>query len=178
MVPLSILFNKSKTLSLDFSFCLTTSDLNYLLHDENGMNDECMDFWWDKVQQASPELQETSDGLIFLCPSVMHLVSTLESIDDVEDALSDLNLSRKGLILMPINDHAETKCGGTHWALLCYIREQNQFRLYDTYRDHNLSVAVRVTNRISKIISADPGTDSERFLALIRFAGFHARSSY
>ena len=106
-MPLSILFNKSKTLSLDFSFCLTTSDLNYLLHDENGMNDECMDFWWDKVQQASPELKETSDGLIFLCPSVMHLVSTLESIDDVEDALSDLNLSRKGLILMPIRPRGD-----------------------------------------------------------------------
>ena len=106
-----------------------------------GINDECIDFWWDKVQQLSPECQESEEGVIFICPSAMYMVNTTDNLENLGEILADLNLHRKGLILMPVNDYlSNTASGtarGTHWSLLCYIRTQNQFRLYDSLGRHN-----------------------------------------
>ena len=156
-----ILFNASKQESLNYSFCLKDSDFQYIMDESLGINDECIDFWWDKVQQLSPECQESEEGVIFICPSAMYMVNTTDNLENLGEILADLNLHRKGLILMPVNDYlSNTASGtarGTHWSLLCYIRTQNQFRLYDSLGRHNQEAAYLAYARLSPIINASGG---------------------
>ena len=107
--------------------------------------------------QLFPKLKETDDGMIFVCPSVMHMLNFL-SIGDL-GALTDLQLDKKKLVLMPINNNQQTSVGGTHWSLLCFLRSENAFYYYDSYKDLNLECAQRTSEKISYLL----GTKSPSF---------------
>ncbi len=129
--------------TIHHTFQLCDDDLQ-LLKPHGWLNDQCIEFWWDHVVQFNPKLRETEDGLIFMCPSVMHMVKFLTEEDF--GVLGDLKLKTKNLILMPINNNQTENVGGSHWALLCFHRSENTFYFYDSCQNLNLECA--------KIISA------------------------
>ena len=155
---MSVILEIKNRTNLNHSFCLTDYDIDCGLNAAGGMNDECMEFWWDKVQQCSQEFQERDDGLIFVSPSAMHLVNILKGDDELHCSFSNLALQRKGLIMMPVNDYKGINTsGGTHWALLCYIRQENEFRFFDSFADHNKAMAQCAATRLAPIIGANGG---------------------
>jgi sentrin-specific protease 8 len=145
----------------NYNFCLLDHDVTSFVNEKEGMNDELMDFWWDHLLQANPDLQESANGLIFLSPSVVHLIDILGDDKELNNALEDLNLREKGLVMLPINDHPGLTPGGTHWALLCYNRSMNHFRFYDSLNDRNLDSAMRVAERLLPILGSASGSTME-----------------
>jgi sentrin-specific protease 8 len=127
------------------SFQLCDDDLQ-LLKPDGWLNDQCIEFWWDHVVQFNPKLRESEDGLIFICPSVMHMVKFLTADDFV--VLEDLKLNKKNLILMPVNNNQSEDVGGSHWALLCFHRLENKFYFYDSCKNLNLGCAKAITEKM------------------------------
>jgi sentrin-specific protease 8 len=154
---ISMLFSENKRQHLIFTFCLKETDTESVLDESIGMNDECIDFWWEKVEQVSPQHRESLHGAAFICPSAMYFINSTESMEVIQQTLKDLRLDQKELIVMPVNDNSGDICGGTHWSLLCYHRAQNQFRMYDSLGRKNEFAAARTCSRISPIIGAHQG---------------------
>ena len=98
--------------------CAGSDDL-VLTQPNEWLNDQCIEFWWDHVVQFFPQLKEGEDGIIFVCPSVMHMLNFLEP-GEAESVLNDLKLDKKDLVIMPINNNQQNSVGGSHWALLCF----------------------------------------------------------
>jgi sentrin-specific protease 8 len=131
--------------SISPSFQLCDDDLQ-LLRPHGWLNDQCVEFWWDHVVQFNSKLRETDDGLIFICPSVMHMMKFLTAEDF--GVLGDLKLNKKNLVLMPINNNETEGVGGSHWALLCFHRSENRFYFYDSCNNFNLGCAKAVTGKM------------------------------
>jgi sentrin-specific protease 8 len=137
------------------SFQLCDDDVQ-LLKPQGWLNDQCIEFWWDHVIQFDPALQETEDGLIFVCPSVMHMVKFLSANDF--GILGDLKLNRKQLVLMPLNNNQSDDVGGSHWALLCFLRSENKFYFYDSCKNLNLECAKVIAEKMVGPLKVDIAT--------------------
>ncbi len=50
--------------------------------------------------------------------------------DIVAESIAALQLGQYAYVLLPLNDHASTEApGGSHWALLVYVRDAQTFYL-------------------------------------------------
>ena len=54
--------------------------------------------------------------------------------EDLIDLFGPLKLEQKEIIFMPLNDNTDKfkVMGGSHWALLVYFRNANEFHYFDS----------------------------------------------
>lgn len=113
---------------------LRESDVD-LLDEQCWVNDNVIWFW---MQYMENELYASRrDSLAFVGPDVAQLVK-LGAALNVDQVLKSLELERKELIMLPVNNCQEFDIpGGCHWSLLAYNRPRKIFEHYDSSKGHN-----------------------------------------
>lgn len=94
---------------------------------------------------------DSTDGILFLNPSVCHAVKLSA---DFSYLLNPLNLTDKSVIFAPINNNMNPEEeGGSHWSLLIYVKECSSFFYYDSSSCSNTEAAQVVCTKLAKYIS-------------------------
>jgi sentrin-specific protease 8 len=79
-----------------------------------------------------------SNKVLFMNPSTMILLAFIEDPHELAEALSDLQLSKRDLVFIPINNNSDvTQAGGSHWSLLIFERHHNTFYYLDSAHEMN-----------------------------------------
>jgi sentrin-specific protease 8 len=86
------------------------------------------------------------NNMCFIPPAITFWASM---VDDASDAVGPLELEKKNLIFIPINDSESDTGGGSHWSLVIYDREIDTFNYYDSMGTHNLSAARRMVRKLA-----------------------------
>jgi len=99
---------------------LYDDDLRLLLP-KRWLNDAVLTFW---AEFLSIDRFSDTDQIAFLHPSVVLMTAFEDDPDDLADALKGLELSKRALILLPINDSEDVTrpATGSHWTLLLFRR--------------------------------------------------------
>jgi len=125
---------------------LYNSDLE-LLNGFNWLNDNIIAFYYEYLAN---ETFKNKSELLFLTPSAVFMVSCITNSSELATALEPLDFKKRKYIFIPINNSSNaTKMGGSHWSLVVYHKEGNQFNYYDSYGNFNLSTAVHIVNKIA-----------------------------
>lgn len=129
---------------------LRESDVD-LLDEQCWVNDNIIWFW---MQYMENELYASRRGsLAFVGPDVAQLVK-LGAALNVDQVLQSLELERKELILLPVNDCPEFDIpGGCHWSLLAYNRARKSFEHFDSAKGHNHSHAKAIASALAPMLS-------------------------
>jgi len=94
---------------------LTRGDVA-LFQEGHWLNDACIDFFFEHLTR---EYHDMSDRLLLLGATTAFWLVNEKEQDDLEKAANSLQLSKKSLIMCPVNDHVDaSRAGGTHWSLL------------------------------------------------------------
>ncbi|KAG8331585.1 SUMO1 sentrin specific peptidase 8 [Homalodisca vitripennis] len=101
------------------------------------------------------------NNICLMNPAIMLVMKYLDSNKEV---LNQLNLRETSHILIPVNDAQFTGEGpysinskgmGTHWSMLLYVKENNQFFYFDSLGTYNLQAAEILAEKLLKHIDLD-----------------------
>lgn len=117
------------------------------------------------------KLKEHAEKLLFIDPSAMFMINFSQDADEIREAMAPLEMEKRELIFMPINDNDNIeRAGGTHWymlamrlrhftwclmipihrSLLVYSRKEDKFRYYDSFSTQ--LIVPRAAKRTAKMV--------------------------
>ncbi|OIT37624.1 PREDICTED: NEDD8-specific protease 1 [Nicotiana attenuata] len=107
---------------------LRRSDLD-ILNGPNYLNDRIIEFYFSYLSSSFP-----SDVILLVPPSIAFWIKECPDPASLKDFMEPLHLSRRKLILLPINDNSDVCMaeGGSHWSLLAFERNSNVFVHHDS----------------------------------------------
>ena len=69
--------------------------------------------------------------------------------------LSSLELDKKSIVLISINDNDSVEAGGSHWSLLAWVKSEKKFYHFDSWGNApSKSAALQTANKISAAIGS------------------------
>lgn len=96
-------------------------------------------------------------------PSAAWMVGMIDSPDELEMCLELLYLSKREVILLPVNDSQDPGAvgGGSHWSLLVFHRASNAFFYFDSVASgsHNRFIALQLAKNLYPVLHM-PGKDT------------------
>ncbi|KAG8310214.1 SUMO1 sentrin specific peptidase 8 [Homalodisca vitripennis] len=110
------------------------------------------------------DLLETCIDCNNICLMNPAIVLVMKCLDSNKEVLNQLNLREKSHILIPVNDaqftgegpySIDSKGMGTHWSMLLYVKENNQFLYFDSLGTYNLQTAEILAKKLLKHIDLD-----------------------
>merc|ERR1711962_294683 len=133
-----------------FDSLLRQSDIA-LLEKPNWLNDKIIGFAFQYYQEDVFKKQD----VCFVDPSVTQMVKLCSSPFDVQALLSSLELEKKLIVLIAINDNDSVEAGGSHWSLLVWIKSEKRFYHFDSWgNEPNKTAAIQTANKISAAIGS------------------------
>ncbi len=128
---------------------LRESDYN-LLNEGQWLNDRIIAFVFEYFERV--QFIEYADKVAFVSPDVVQLIK-MASKEELALCIEPLNLDKKELILMAVNDHTNVEtAGGSHWSLVVYHRPQNRFMHFDSAGRSNVNEAVKAGKQVEPFI--------------------------
>jgi len=74
--------------------------------------------------------------------------------------LSSLELEKKSIVLISINDNDSIEAGGSHWSLLAWVKSKKKFYHFDSWGNApSKSAALQTANKISAAIGSPMPVD-------------------
>ena len=74
--------------------------------------------------------------------------------------LSSLELDKKSIVLISINDNDSVEAGGSHWSLLVWVKSEKKFYHFDSWGNApSKSAALQTANKISAAIGSPMPVD-------------------
>ncbi|XP_015793554.1 sentrin-specific protease 8 [Tetranychus urticae] len=130
------------------------------------VNDNIISFWFEYLEH---EVYSDYEPFIkFIPPDVAQFIKSAAEIpsqvSDVSSVLESMNLSKKQLILIPINDSPTDAIttSGTHWTLATFTTENGTFEHYDSFAGSvNHLHAQAIFHVLSPILIPDRASDIE-----------------
>ncbi|KAG2430315.1 hypothetical protein HYH02_013792 [Chlamydomonas schloesseri] len=127
-----------------------------LLEGPHWLNDQVVSFYFEYLEREALQLARATtatatataaagaSGVLLLPPATCFLLMHAGP-DMAADVLAPLKPSRRGLVLLPVNDNpdVERAAGGSHWSLLIYHRPSNSLRHYDSSGGSGNAAAAR-----------------------------------
>ncbi|KAE9463488.1 hypothetical protein C3L33_04618, partial [Rhododendron williamsianum] len=137
---------------------LRRSDLD-ILNGPDFLNDRIIEFYFSYLSSCYP-----SEYILLAPPSIAFWISNCPDVDYLKDFLQPLNLSRKSLVILPVNNNNDVTVaeGGSHWSLLAFERTANVFVHHDSYGGINSRHAKRLYKAIVGYMET---SDTCRYLA-------------
>lgn len=126
---------------------LRSSDVA-LLDAPNWLNDNIIGFIFEFL--ASTLAPSTTERVALLSPDVSQFIKCCGN--DAAEFLQPLELPKKDLVLLPVNDNAGTEAGGTHWSLLAYFHDGCEFLHYDSAPGTNGPHARLMARNLSSLL--------------------------
>lgn len=132
------------------------------------------DFWlWDDhiqlyIDIVNSRIVTSHAKLHILNPSIAQAVK-INGPEETIHLLDPLNLKDIDLLIVPVNDSQELTIDhgtplGSHWSLLCFVRESSSYYYYDSLNPYNLKHSEMMANKLSCYF----GTSSDPILKCIR----------
>nr|GMD09669.1 NEDD8-specific protease 1 [Ipomoea batatas] len=130
---------------------LRRSDLD-ILSGPYFLNDRVIEFYLSYLSSSFP-----SEDVLLVSPSIAFWIKECPDAASVKDFVEPLHLSRRKLIIFPINNNSDVNLaeGGTHWSLLAFERNTNVFVHHDSSSGMNKWDAKRVYNAILPYTTTD-----------------------
>ena len=142
---------------------LRQTDVN-TLEPGKWLNDNVISFWFDYLEH---ELYADYESCVkFIAPDVAQFIKSAAEnsaqIEDVSAVLESMELSKKKLLIIPINDSPTNAMtiGGTHWTLATFTIDNGSFEHYDSFAGSvNHLHAQSIFTVISPILTPDRTID-------------------
>eukprot|EP01122_Echinamoeba_exundans_P008967 TRINITY_DN3063_c0_g1_i1.p1 TRINITY_DN3063_c0_g1~~TRINITY_DN3063_c0_g1_i1.p1 ORF type:complete len:242 (+),score=43.76 TRINITY_DN3063_c0_g1_i1:40-765(+) len=113
------------------------------------LNDKIIGFYFDFLTTEKIK----SNKILFMNPSTMILLAFIEDPQELAEALSDLQLSKRDLVFIPINNNSDvTQAGGSHWSLLVFERHHNTFYYIDSAHEMNRVPASHTATKLVPLL--------------------------
>lgn len=114
------------------------------------INDNLIAFWMQYLEKDVYKGQRNQ--VEFVTPDVVQFIK-LGTLQDVAEQLKSLELERRSLILLPVNDCTEFELpGGCHWSLLVYDAKKKIFEHYDSCKGSNSAHARRIAEALKSLL--------------------------
>ncbi|NXB65437.1 SENP8 protease, partial [Struthidea cinerea] len=126
-----------------------------LLEPPNWLNDHIIGFAFEYF--ANQQFQDFSHRVCFISPEVAQFIKCALSQEEIAIFLQPLDLLRKELVFLPINDNSSQAAGGTHWSLLVYFRDKKCFAHYDSHSKCNSVHAKQVAGKLEAFLGKRGG---------------------
>eukprot|EP01080_Neovahlkampfia_damariscottae_P009546 gene9546-1750_t len=140
---------------------LTTTDIKESLNGCTWLNDNIITFYYLYLENEKYKDKNYS----FICPSTVFMIQMLENYEDIVEQVSHLELSKKDLIFIPINDSTDIySSGGSHWSLMVYVKKVKKYFYFDSCGESNFLAAQRVVSKIALLIDSKAKTGDEVLL--------------
>ncbi|KAL3518327.1 hypothetical protein ACH5RR_020916 [Cinchona calisaya] len=107
---------------------LRQSDLD-ILSGPHFLNDRIIEFYFSFLGSS-----HSSEDILLVPPSIAFWIKECLDTATLQEFLKPLNLSKRELIMFPINDNIDVSVaeGGSHWSLLVFKRSANVFVHHDS----------------------------------------------
>lgn len=107
---------------------LRRSDLD-ILSGPFFLSDRIIEFYFSYLTKCY-----TSEDILLVPPSITFWIKECPNLTSLKDFIEPLHLSRRKLILFPINDNDDVSLaeGGSHWSILAFERNANTFVHHDS----------------------------------------------
>ncbi|KAK7102442.1 sentrin-specific protease 8-like [Littorina saxatilis] len=116
------------------------------------INDNLIGFAFEYFERE--QFNHSADRLALLSPSTTQFIK-FASGEDLAVALEPLNLPTKEYVFLPINDNSSvTRAGGSHWSLMVFVRNKEEFRHYDSGVSSNATIAKDLMDRLQPYLRA------------------------
>ncbi|XP_060587910.1 sentrin-specific protease 8-like [Ruditapes philippinarum] len=126
-----------------------------LLDGPNWINDNLINFCFEYFEKE--QFNHSADKLALISPDVVQFIK-LAPDDELGEFLKPLNLPSKEFIFLPVNDNqVSNQAGGTHWSLLVYVRNKQEFRHYDSMECTNKEIAKILAYKVQPYFQAPRG---------------------
>lgn len=104
---------------------LHESDI-HLLDENNWLNDRLIGFVYEYFEKDLYKSELISRNLSLVNPSTVQYLKLCKSLDEANVCfLEPLELNKKEVVFLPLNNHQYTTAGGSHWSLLVVFPKQN-----------------------------------------------------
>lgn len=132
---------------------LRRSDID-ILSGPHFLNDRIIEFYFSYLTLTSCYPYE---DILLVPPSIAFWIKECPDVASLKDFVEPLHLSRRKLIIFPINDNDDVSLaeGGSHWSLLAYERNSNKFVHHDSSGGINNSHARRVHFAVVSYTASD-----------------------
>lgn len=123
-----------------------------LLRGKEWINDNIIEFWFEYL--SNDLFKEKKKNLLTIGPSVAQLIKMTSSTEETEALLGSLELERKDLVLIPINNHSVTEsAGGSHWSLLVLYVSSRKFEHYDSLMlSDNVCHSKQIAEKLNRLL--------------------------
>ncbi|KAK3605849.1 hypothetical protein CHS0354_002485 [Potamilus streckersoni] len=119
------------------------------------LNDRLIEFCFEYFEKE--QFNHSADKLCLIGPDVTQFIK-LAPAEEIAPFLEPLNLPEKQFIFLAVNDNQSSdKAGGTHWSLLVYIRNIQEFRHYDSQKGSNTEEARNLAYKLQPYVHAPMG---------------------
>ncbi|EPS61792.1 hypothetical protein M569_13001 [Genlisea aurea] len=126
---------------------LRQSDLD-ILDGPHFLNDRIIEFYFAFLTSSHP-----TDQILLIPPAVSFWIKECPDPATLADFLRPLDLPRRKLILLPVNDNTDVELaeGGSHWSLLAFYRDADPplFVHHDSCGGMNRSEARRAYRAVA-----------------------------
>ncbi|CAI2377896.1 unnamed protein product [Moneuplotes crassus] len=113
------------------------------------VTDQVINFFYEVLGESYKDIPK----IRLIDPASVSCIYHMTEIDDLFEVFGPLRLHKADMIICPVNDNTSPlETGGTHWALLVYIRVTDTFHYFDSAGEEiptRLSVASKLRALIS-----------------------------
>ncbi len=124
-----------------------------LLRGNQWINDNIIEFYFEYL---SNDLFK-GKNLLAIGPSFAQLIKLTDSAEEMKELLMPLEIEKKDLVLIPINNHEDsTEAGGSHWSLLVLYVGSLKFEHYDSLmHSSNVCHAKQIAAKLNRLLRGD-----------------------
>ncbi|TRY96163.1 hypothetical protein DNTS_008371 [Danionella cerebrum] len=121
-----------------------------LLNGPHWLNDQVIGFAFEYF--ATEHFKSLGKNACFISPEVTQFIKYTSCQEELTIFLEPLDLASCRWVFLAVNDNSNQTAGGSHWSLLLYRRDANQFAHYDSQSGSNSLHARRIASRLEPFL--------------------------
>ncbi len=126
---------------------LCVDDVSCLLEDDEWLNDKVIHFYLEYLRYN--KFTEHIEDIEIVSPAVVQCLKVSRSREVVENMVAPLQLGRKKVVVLPLNNAKQDESGGTHWSIIVLTPRGGQFYHFDSL-DMNRECAKVVAGKMQQ----------------------------
>ncbi|KAM8877515.1 sentrin-specific protease 8 [Synchiropus splendidus] len=130
---------------------LRRSDV-FLLEGPHWLNDQIIGFAFEYF--VTDCFQRLNKMAVFISPEVTQFIKFSADAIELSLFLEPLDLPSRRWVFLAVNDNSNQSAGGSHWSLLVFHRNSNQFIHYDSQNASNLVHARRIAMKLEPFLGS------------------------
>lgn len=139
---------------------LRRSDLD-ILNGPYFLNDRIIEFCFSYLATSYP-----SNDILLVPPSISFWIANCPDLESLREVVLPLRIPDKKVVIFPVNDNDDVTFaeGGSHWSLLAYVREKNEFVHHDSFSGSNSGHAKRLCNAVVRFTGISDSKSYDHFI--------------